>query len=103
MQEWIGETTLDPLDFGWESCSESGGLVPKQGIGAICPDSIHKVLSCKCTKGCSKNKCSCKKHGLFCTTICECQDCQNVRTDNDAEFENDVYYDECEDDLDNDS
>ena len=101
VQEWIENTSLDPLDFGWESCTESGELIPRQGISDICPKSIQEILSCKCTKGCNSNKCSCRKHGLICSTVCDCQDCENVRPDNeDTEFVNDDEEDDCEDNLD---
>ena len=52
------------------------------------------MLCCSCTKGCSTNQCGCKKLGLFCTDICNCDhDCCENKTN--------VFDDEdVEDDLD---
>lgn len=103
VQEWIGNPGIDPLDFGWETCTESGEFMPTQGISDICPKSIQDILSCKCKKGCNSNKCSCKKHGLMCSPMCDCDECENVKSDQeeiDCDDDEIEYEEVDEDDVD---
>ncbi|GBM49867.1 hypothetical protein AVEN_191261-1 [Araneus ventricosus] len=44
------------------------------------PESLLKILSCNCKKGC-KNACGCQKAGLICSSLCTCslgEACENV-------------------------
>jgi hypothetical protein len=34
-------------------------------------------VNCGCRKGCSTNRCVCKKAGKVCSESCSCRDCQN--------------------------
>ncbi|GBL99302.1 hypothetical protein AVEN_177332-1 [Araneus ventricosus] len=44
------------------------------------PESLLKIISCNCKKGC-KNACSCRKAGLICSSLCTCsleEACENA-------------------------
>ncbi|GBM77812.1 hypothetical protein AVEN_201135-1 [Araneus ventricosus] len=44
------------------------------------PESLLKIISCNCKKGC-KNACDCQKAGLICSSLCICsleEACENV-------------------------
>ncbi|GBM90063.1 hypothetical protein AVEN_136000-1 [Araneus ventricosus] len=44
------------------------------------PESLLKIISCNCKKGC-KNACGCRKAGLICSSLCTCslgEACENV-------------------------
>ncbi|GBM29893.1 hypothetical protein AVEN_254986-1 [Araneus ventricosus] len=47
---------------------------------AAAPESLSKIISCNCKKGC-KNACGCRKAGLICSSLCTCslgEACENV-------------------------
>ena len=68
VQEWMGNQ-LNPLDWGWKA--EDGILVPLETDMAVAPDSLLNMISCGCRPdGCNNMTCSCKKLGLYCTTMC---------------------------------
>lgn len=64
-------------DHGWESTADSGLEIKWLSL-PIAPDSILSFITCGCTKGCSTNRCSCKKASLKCTDLCKCKDCENI-------------------------
>src|SRR6218665_2017702 len=72
--------TLPPTDWGWRS--QEGTLEPLETDIAIAPDTLLNMVSCGCkADGCSYMTCSCKKLGLFCTSMCsQCigQTCNNT-------------------------
>lgn len=95
VQQWLGHT-LDPENYGWERLESQGYLSPKQGITAVCPKSILKLLCCNCAKGYSIKLCGCKKNGFKeCTDVCNCRDCSNIAssvvqlTDYESDYESD--------------
>eukprot|EP00794_Sanderia_malayensis_P020891 gene20891-22942_t len=55
------------------------------------PDSILEFISCKCTKGCENNRCSCLKAELPCTDICKCNGCKNNKPIEDKAGDSDAY------------
>ena len=78
MQEWQGED-MNPEEFGWRL--SNGKYHPVQGHSEPCLKEIAAQLCCSCKKDCSSQQCSCKKHGLNCSTacyFCQGQSCTNV-------------------------
>ena len=42
------------------------------------PFAVLELMSCRCTKKCEVNRCSCRRHQLPCTDACYCSDnCEN--------------------------
>lgn len=58
-----------PLAWGWSLTRR--GVVPITTTRNAAPASILSIVSCKCTKGCSSQACSCKKAGLRCSALCK--------------------------------
>ena len=66
----------DPLTLGWRN--ESDRLIPVLSNEAAAPDCVLELVKC----GCGANnqaapmkctgRCSCKKHNLACTELCQC-------------------------------
>lgn len=78
VQTWMGNSALDPLDYGWEM---SGGLMmPVKSDIPPAPDSLLQVIRCKCKTGCDSKKCTCRKNGLECTIACG--DCRGIACSN---------------------
>ncbi|KAG1669042.1 Tryptophan 5-hydroxylase 2 [Nymphon striatum] len=76
---WMGmESGIDPLDWGWKL--EDNQLVPIMPDMNAAPDALLKMVHCNCTTGCSGPRCSCRKHGLPCTSACG--SCQLTHCDN---------------------
>jgi hypothetical protein len=59
---------LDPLDWGWTR--SNGKLVPVKIRLPAAPDQLINVIRCKCKSNCDNRRCSCRTHGLQCTTAC---------------------------------
>lgn len=93
VQQWLGKE-LDPKDWGWHM--KQNGLEPIQTNDILLPDSLLKIISCKCAKDCTKS-CGCVKHGLKCSEYCaNCsgQTCNNAHIDlGNVEEENDIVED----------
>lgn len=53
------------------------------------PEKTSELVSCRCQNG-YKNQCGCRKHGLKCTWICECDgsySCTNVFLVEEGDFD----------------
>ena len=59
----------------------------------ITPDSVLSFINCSCTKGCSTNRCSCKKASLKCSDLCRCKDCQNSMDKPEEQIDDEEIYD----------
>jgi hypothetical protein len=72
--------TLPPTEWGWRS--QDGTLVPVETDKPVAPDNLLNMVACGCKEdGCNNMTCSCKKLGLFCTSMCNnCtgQTCHNT-------------------------
>ena len=76
---WMGfESDLDPLDWGWRL--EDGRMVPIMTAMDAAPDNLLKMVHCNCITGCSTARCSCRKSGLACSSVCG--SCQVTSCDN---------------------
>ncbi|GBO44519.1 hypothetical protein AVEN_107529-1 [Araneus ventricosus] len=56
------------------------GISPCKIKRDAAPESLLKIISCNCKKGC-KNACGCRKAGLICSSLCTCslgEACENV-------------------------
>ena len=60
---------LAPTEWEWEKGNVS--FVPKKTNAPIAPEYLLKVLRCCCTGDCGRKKCSCKRYGLECTSVCK--------------------------------
>lgn len=90
-------------EHGW-SIDDNGKVCVKWMNLPPAPDSILTLVNCKCTKGCSNNRCSCRKSKLTCTDVCKCNDCQNGKTNNEEDDDDDVFdHSDCLSDSDNES
>ena len=85
VQGWLGQD-LPPEEWGWKIVD--GVLMPVETDRAFAPDSLLNMVSCCCKEdGCSSMLCSCKKLGLFCSSMCSkchgltCQNQTPVLTD----------------------
>ena len=64
---------FDPKSWGWKE--GDSGLEPIMTDNPPAPESLLKIIRCKCKEdGCATQNCTCKKHGLACTFACKrCQ------------------------------
>ena len=84
---------FDPLENGWED--REGRLFAIMTDQLPAPEYSIEMNSCSCKKTkCVKGKCGCSSHGLKCTDLCKCIDCENVV----VRFEHFRDEDETEDD-----
>uniref|UniRef100_A0A0K8SZB8 Tesmin/TSO1-like CXC domain-containing protein n=3 Tax=Lygus hesperus TaxID=30085 RepID=A0A0K8SZB8_LYGHE len=80
VQAWYG-SELDPITWGWRRSAQ--GLLPVTTTKDPAPSEVLRAIACKCVQGC-RGKCSCRKAGLKCSTIClNCrgQACSNAPTE----------------------
>ena len=66
--EWKGET-VDPLEWGWKN--HEGRLVPIPTNLDAAPKELLQIIRCSCKTGFASKRCTCKKHGIPCTTACK--------------------------------
>ena len=74
VQEWmtLGEVGLNPKDWGWEIQDDI--LFPVYTNAAAAPEELLNIVKCNCKTDCTSARCSCRRHGLVCTTGCgECR------------------------------
>ncbi|KAJ8018287.1 hypothetical protein HOLleu_43796 [Holothuria leucospilota] len=80
IQQWVGaRDDLVPHDWGWYTADEK--LMPVKTNMPPAPEMLLKVIRCKCKTNCDTKRCTCRKHGLECSTGCgECRgiDCTNA-------------------------
>lgn len=86
VQEWatLGkEPCLEPEDWGWEL--RDNQLLPVTTNQPPAPPDLLNMIRCNCKKDCATGKCSCRKHGLACTTACG--ECRGNSCSNSVQFE----------------
>ena len=75
VQEWLGNRrTVEPTQCGWRL--ECNSLVPVTTDIPAAPSDLLKVIRCSCKSNCDSKPCSCRKHGLDCTSSCGVLWCQ---------------------------
>ncbi|KAG1681449.1 hypothetical protein GQR58_011839 [Nymphon striatum] len=91
VMEWMGLCCgMEPTEWGWKV--EGGKLVPVMTDKSPAPDILLQMIHCNCSGGCKTLRCSCRKHGLECTSACgHCQDsnCDNMSVEPKIEEEDD--------------
>lgn len=65
IQQWKG-VPLEPEDWGWKLVD--GKLLPIARDLPPAHESLLGVVRCNCSTGCSRQRCTCRKHGLDCST-----------------------------------
>ena len=71
IQQWKG-VLLKPEDWGWKL--SSGKLLPIRTELPPADESLLEFVRCNCKKGCSTQKCTCRKNGLDSSPACgECK------------------------------
>ncbi|XP_070559991.1 uncharacterized protein [Ptychodera flava] len=66
----------NPHGHGW-LCSDTTLTIQWMTLPPA-PDSVMKLIKCKCQKSsCETSRCSCKSASLLCTELCECVSCGN--------------------------
>ena len=83
IQEWVNGNcnNLDPLDWGWKTDEDL--LLPIKTHLQPAPDDLLKIIRCNCKVNCDTKRCTCRKHGLECSSGCgECHGvcCSNTDT-----------------------
>jgi len=68
MQLWTGKTTLIPEDWGWQL--KNGAYIPVKTDIPPAPEKLLKVVHCNYKVNCDSKRCSCRKHGLECSSGC---------------------------------
>ncbi|KAL8598844.1 hypothetical protein ACOMHN_015423 [Nucella lapillus] len=68
VQEWLGNSKLNELDWGWKKVDNR--LVPVTTDLPPAPAHILSIIRCGCKTGCDTNQCTCRKHGLDCSPAC---------------------------------
>ena len=66
---WMGmEEGMDPMKWGWKLLDNR--FVPLMSRMNAAPDSLLQVIHCNCSTACKTLRCSCRRYGLPCTTVC---------------------------------
>ncbi len=81
---------MDAANWGWRV--EENVLVPIMSETNVAPDNLLKMIHCNCTTGCTTLRCSCRRYGLPCHTVCgQCQVelCSNPYNQHDSEDDDD--------------
>ena len=69
VQQWIhSDCDLDPNDWGWRVRDDR--FEPCMADLPPAPDALLQIIRCNCRTDCDSRRCSCKKHGLVCSTAC---------------------------------
>jgi hypothetical protein len=96
---WLGlDNNLDATDWGWKI--EDHQFVPVMTAKNAAPDNLLQIVHCNCTTACTTQRCTCRRYGLPCTSVCgRCQleSCENPNNllpldQDDTEVSNDDDY-----------
>ena len=81
VMEWMGcSDEMAPSEWGWKV--EGDKLVPVMIDKCPAPDELIQMIRCNYLERCNTLRCTCKRHGLECTSACgHCQDgnCDNMK------------------------
>ena len=58
VQEWRGDTVLDPLSWGWKITEQR--MMPIEMTKHISQAELLKIIKCGCKTGCTRKSCSCR-------------------------------------------
>ena len=86
VQDWRGKSEhLDPEEWGWEITNHH--LMPVKMDMPPAPKDLLCVFRCNCKTGCDSKRCTCREHGLECTSACG--DCKGFSCSNSPKLMND--------------
>lgn len=68
VQQWMGAHQMNPEDWGWKI--QGGRYMAVLTDKDPAPSELLEVVRCNCKTGCGTRLCSCRKHGLDCSTGC---------------------------------
>jgi len=73
VNEWKGNSLgLHATDWGWKE--KDGQLLPISTDEDPAPTYLIEMIRCNCKTGCNTSRCTCRKQGLECTSVCgECK------------------------------
>ena len=81
LRSWYGrgkEEGMDPRNWAWNL--QDNRLVPVMSTMNAAPDNLLKIILCNCSTACKTLRCSCRRYGLPCTTVCgpcQIEECDN--------------------------
>ncbi|KAL7304817.1 hypothetical protein TKK_0003040 [Trichogramma kaykai] len=78
VQLWLGNKKK-AVDWGWRR--KGSTIVPIYTADPLYPQDVLQKISCSCKSGCKIKSCTCKKHGLFCSSLCvscNTETCSNI-------------------------
>ena len=82
MQATKPEIDIDnPEDFGWEKVEEEYQIAADSKENTRKQKSIYDTIMQKCgckSSKCLSGRCTCKKNGARCTSLCNCLNCENI-------------------------
>ena len=64
----------DPEDYGWKWDSKNSLYEAIMTTLPPAPETIIHLTVCQCKTTCITNRCKCRKSGLKCSEMCQCQD-----------------------------
>ncbi|KAG5872123.1 hypothetical protein JTB14_013443 [Gonioctena quinquepunctata] len=102
IQQWYGNEQ-NAEQWGWKK--DKNGLIPVTTFDPPAPESLLKLISCKCKKGCQK-ACGCRKAGPKCSVVCtncggSCDNSQFPSQDDIEEEETDTILEQINDEIEN--
>ena len=87
-QDWLCldmSDSRDPIEYGWTIGLK--GFQPTTSTDPMAPENLLRLTSCNCKKGCSNNRCTCRRNMVKC--ISACGGCNGFECENSAgEFPN---------------
>ena len=73
---------MDPCQFGWEIVNKSLMPIKLPNDVDVAPQEVLEMTQCKCSSsGCRTKQYSCQQAGMFCSELCGCKDCENMKPD----------------------
>jgi len=81
---------MEPSEWGWKA--EGDKLVPVMTDKSSAPDALIQMIHCNSLEGFNTIRCTCRKHGLECTSArrhCQVGNCDNMTNDSVIDNDND--------------
>ena len=88
-----------PNGYGWKVVE--GDLAIDWMLRKPAPEEILELVSCGCKRNNCGNQCICKIHGLVCTDLCGCSNCENCTVNDDTDDNSDSDSDDSDSSTDN--
>ena len=83
VMQWMGHANdMEPTEWGWKA--DGNSLVPVMMDKCPAPELLLRMIHCNCSLGCNTSRCTCRKHGMECTSAWgHCQDskCDHLPTE----------------------